>query len=703
MSELESKASEQLLVFPEDEVIANFHNLSPELLTTTGEAAREQAQELLVGVKPGKNGPVEGEPEVLYALRKSSGVLGAELGEVGIVYDLISATHPDQAVRDVATAQQRKNQVFSDGTFVDPKSIDQKKDDESKKQYDRAVAVRAAFAAIDPTTLADPRVRQVYDQFVPLLAQSEQSLSPDAAEALAGLREQLSEAQTSFSNNNAKVNTMEMSAADFGRLPADLQSELSAVEQDGSYAVQLSEAALNAILERAPRDIRSKAWGQYYGLGGDGEAQDRLIQEMADLRLSIAKAEGKQTWTELQVEGLTLGTPAKVLEFYNSVKDEVAADYGRLIAKIKPVLEAEGLEGPVEEWDIPRGLRLLAEQSYDASKITYSFDKVTRGLWNVYQSMFNVTAVDATGQVAWAPGVHAYKIYNNEPDGTVNTTDQNTLATIICDPYSRQGKRNGGATYGLRYWEQETSLNSTQQSIRLPMAATVTNFTAPGADGKAAKMTTQEVKTHSHETFGHGMNNAFAQPYWSGVAFDKLPFDIIEVWSQTFEYLPDDPKVALMLADEGIPDDVKRDFLQTQDTLREDVRAFKRMRLLRGMAFDLAMHNSDKPNVAAALQEVAPLSEPVSTNGHWTRKLPHLANGYAGRYGTYLYDDGMAYDIARWMQANNYSQNVGQIIREAMELGGTEDGARKLFAVVTRARATTSVGTIAMNDGTTSA
>jgi len=703
MPELEPKTPEQQLVFPEDEVIANFHNLSPELLITTGEAARQQAQDLLAGVRPGEDGPVEGEPGVLYALRKSSAVLGAELGEVGIVYDLVSATHPDRAVRDAATAQQEKNQVFSDGTFVDPKFIDPTKDDESKKQYDRAAAVHTAFAAIDPTILTDPRVRQVYDQCAPLLMQPEQGESQAAAEALAGLRKDLRTAQTSFSNNNSKVTTLEMSAADFGRLPADLQSELLAVEQDGSYAVQLSEAALNAILERAPRDARHDAWVKYYGLGGNGEAQDQLIQKMADLRLSIAKAEGKNTWTELQIEGLTLDAPAKVIEFYEGVKDEIVADYGRLIAKIKPVLEAEGLEGPVEEWDIPRGLRLLAEQSYNASKITYSFDKVTSGLWNVYQGMFNVTAVDATNQVAWAPGVHAYKIYNNQPDGTVNTTDQSALATIICDPYSREGKRNGGATYGLRYWEQETSLSSTQQSIRLPMAATVTNFTAPGADGKAAKMTTQEVKTHSHETFGHGMNNAFAQPYWSGVAFDKLPFDIIEVWSQTFEYLPDDPKVALMLADEGIPDDVKRDFLQTQDTLRGDVRAFKRMRLLRGMAFDLAMHNSDKPNVTAALQEVAPLSEPVSADGHWIRKLPHLANGYAGRYGTYLYDDGMAYDIARWMQANNYSQNVGQIIREAMELGGTEDGARKLFAVVTRARATTSVGTIAMNDGTTSA
>jgi Zn-dependent oligopeptidase len=700
MSELEPTTPEQLPVFPEDEVIANFHNLTPELLVRTGEAARQQAQEMLQGVRPGEDGPVEGEPEVLWALRETSTVLGAELGEVGIVYDLIGATHPDETVRDQATAQQAKNQEFSDGTFVDPNAIDPNKDDDSKQQHDRALAVRTAFAAIDPTTLTDPRVRQVYDHFLPLLTQPEQSMSQETAETLAGLRKDLREAQNSFAANNSKMATVEIPAASFSQLPAELQGQLSTVEQDGNHIVQLSESALNALLEKAPRDIRREAWTQYYGLGENGEAQDQLIQKMADLRLSIAKAEGKETWTELQVEGLTLDTPAKVLDFYNSVKDGVVADYQRLIAKIQPVLEAEGLEGQVQEYDIARGLRLLAEQGYDASKVTYSFDKVTSGLWSVYQRMFNVTAVDATDQVAWAPGVRAFNVHDNGSGG--ETSAANQIATIICDPYSRSGKRNGGATYGLRYWNQEIGPDG-KQSVRLPMAATVTNFTAPNADGTSAKMTAQEVKTHSHETYGHGMNNAFAHPYWSGTAFDKLPFDVIEVWSQAFEYLPDDPKMALMLADEGIPANVAQDFLRAQETLREDVRAYKRMRLFRGMTFDLAMHNSDQPNVATALEEFTALTEPAGTDAHWVRKMPHLANSYAGRYGTYLYDDGMAYDIARWMQANNYSQEVGQIVREAMELGGTKEGVSKLLAVVSRARVREGAGTIALNSDVTSA
>jgi Zn-dependent oligopeptidase len=650
-------------------IIANFDRLTEGLLRAEtarviAEAEgylRQAAGEPTADGAPGRRGDRRLSP--LTALSAASAALTLEIGESGMVAGLVSAVHPERSIREEAGRQQAEIQKFADSIFSDQKFG----------------GVREALQAIDPTTL-DPQDRQRYDYYMDQFQKAKPASTPEATESERDPRLVLAEAQKEYRKNTGKTVTVDITQEEFESLPAHTRNQLKATEHDDGYSVVLNQANLSNILENSgSRNLRKQAYEAYHG---DHVAEnDGLVQQMADLRLEIARSQGKETWMGVQVKGLTLDTPEKVTNFYGSVKDGIVQRYQATIAKLQTLLAADGIQDQIREYDLEYYKNKLIKESYDASKITFSFEKTIRGLYNLAESLLGVKIEEIPDAPVWAPGVRAYAVR----DADTPTENGKDIGTIFVDPFTRQdadgegGKRTGGATYALRYGRTDLPPGM-EETNQLPVSVAVNNFTAPGADGTEAKMTMREVEALAHEALGHALHQVLARTQGPEFAGEKLKFDTMEIVSQAFEHLVKDPRVLLQLADDGIPADVMEAFLREQDSVQQDVSALIDMRLLKGTAFDIAIHNSAEPNVTAALEQTKELTVPVDSDGHWMRVIPHWANpGYTGRYYNYLLCKATATDIVAALRQENYNPEVGSQLRSILELGGQPDAGGKLL------------------------
>jgi Zn-dependent oligopeptidase len=660
-------------------IIANFDRLTEALLRAETARVIAEAEGYLrqaageptaIGV-PGTQVTERLNP--LTALSATSAALALEVGEVGMVHGLVSAVHPERAIREEAGRQQAAIQDFADNIFSDQK-------------YGK---VREALEAMDPATL-DPEDRQRYDYYMGEFQKTQPASAPEATESARDPRQTLAEVQKEYRKNVGKTATIDITEEELESLPADTRDQLEVSEHDGGYSVILNQANLTYILENGgSRNLRKQAYEAYHG---DHVADnDGFIQQMADIRLEIARSQGKETWTGVQVEGVTLDSPDKVTDFYTGVEDGIVQRYQATVAKLQGLLAADGIDDQIQEYDLEYYKKRLIQQSYDASKITFSFEKTMRGLYDLAESLLGVKIEEIPDAPVWAPGVRAYAVR----DADTPTESGKDLGTIFVDPFTRQdadgkgGKRRGGATYALRYGLTDLP-PSTADTNQLPVSVAVNNFTAPGADGTEAKMTMREVEALAHEALGHGLHQVLARTRGPEFAGEKLKFDSMEIVSQVFEHLVKDPRVLLQLADEGTPPEVREDFLREQDNVQQDVSALMDMRLLRTTAFDLAMHNTVEPSVTAALEQDKELAAPVGTDGHWMRLVSHWANpGYTGRFYTYLLCKTTATDIVASLRQSNYSPEVGARLRAILELGGQPDAGDRLLAFASGANTDT--------------
>jgi Zn-dependent oligopeptidase len=270
----------------------------------------------------------------------------------------------ERAIREEAGRQQAAIQDFADNIFSDQK-------------YGK---VREALEAMDPATL-DPEDRQRYDYYMGEFQKTQPASAPEATESARDPRQTLAEVQKEYRKNVGKTATIDITEEELESLPADTRDQLEVSEHDGGYSVILNQANLTYILENGgSRNLRKQAYEAYHG---DHVADnDGFIQQMADIRLEIARSQGKETWTGVQVEGVTLDSPDKVTDFYTGVEDGIVQRYQATVAKLQGLLAADGIDDQIQEYDLEYYKKRLIQQSYDASKITFSFEKTMRGLYD---------------------------------------------------------------------------------------------------------------------------------------------------------------------------------------------------------------------------------------------------------------------------------------------------------------------------------
>ena len=140
----------------------------------------------------------------------------------------------------------------------------------------------------------------------------------------------------------------------------------------------------------------------------------------------------------------------------------------------------------------------------DLLKEYFPIEKVTSGLLEIYQKIFNLKFVEIKEAPVWHPEVKLYSVFD--------TTTNAFMGQFYIDLHPREGKYGHACVFTLQPGCQLED-GSRQPAVCL----LVCNFTAPTPD-KPALLDHQEVTTYFHE-FGHAMHCICAQTehtYFSG-------------------------------------------------------------------------------------------------------------------------------------------------------------------------------------------
>lgn len=701
MTNPETLRAEQL---PELNVILeNMDRLTEEILQQEADRMIEEAQAHLrrasrdnTTVDASAEAPSEERLDPLTALGEASNALGVEVGnDAGITHMLARDVHPDPEIRAAAKQQRQRIQAASDGIYSDAKYEELYQD----------------LLTMDPATLS-PEDQQRREYHIQRFQQTRQEASSEAGDDMRSKRELLSATAEKFLETAANAVTLQLSPEEFASLPSDAKGQLEATLIDDQYIVELDRGKLNYILENGDRGFRQRAYETFFG--ARVEDNDERLRQMAQLRKDIA-GEGK-TWTDTQVEGRMLQTGEQAAAFVEGAKGGIVERYKATVTKLQDLLRKEDPTADIAEWDLPYLMKKLTaevNEKFDASQVTFTLEKTLRGLMSMAEKMLAIKVEEASDIPGWAPGVRAYRVFDAKNTPEDGSRGEN-LGIIFVDPLQRDKKRENPANYAVRYGLAK-EVDGQKQTVQLPISVTVAGFTGPskvkevGPDGTEievdveAKMTLRQVETLGHELAGHALNVTLARNTGPEFGGEKLK-DGMETVSMALERVVKDPKLLLLLADdaENIPDDVKQAFIAKRRALQGHADALLDMRTLRATVFDLALHNSQEPNVDAAIEEVQRLMEPVRTDGTWARAQVHYGNPYAGRYGNeYMAPVETSNGIARWLQLADYSADAGVVFaqvgspfREILELGGHPDTRVKLLALAARTKTTQGVGSL---------
>jgi len=657
-------------------IVQNFDRLTPEIVIADGDRAIAEAEKYLriaSGDVPADGDTTAAEQQLnpLEAISVAFNALGLEQdNEAGIVPYLMRDVGP-QHIRKTADKQQERLQDFSNNVFT----------------YQNYEPVFTALRGMD-TSAFDEEDQSRHGYYVKRFEKARQNPSDNTAEGTNELNQTLSAKCREFGTNTQRTATIDVTSQEFDSLPENTRNQLN-IDSENALSVTLSEPNLNYILQNGPRELRKRAHETYYG--ERVAANDRLIQEMVGLRLQIAKSEGKSNWLARQSEGSITGGAEEVLAFYDKFKARVIPQYQAAITRLQALFEADGLTGPMQEYDTPYYEKKFMETCYDVNKITFTLDRTVRGLFDFAEALYGIKIDEIEGARVWANGVKAYTVHDKNSGEYIGPMYTDLAARK--DEDGTGGKRDGGVTYALSYGLTKTNANGKRETVQLPTAVSVANVAPPAADGTEPKLTLRDIETVFHEVFGHALPILFARGSGVESSGDRVDPRIREINSQMGEHLPRDPNILIKFIDEGASEEAKRAFVENLGAVQEVREALINMRWLRIMKADLDLHGS-RPNLAAALKRSAALMAPVGTDSHWIRALPHIGNSYAGNYVVYPFCDEKGGKMAEWFRQNSYSQLLGRTHKAILKLGGRPGANEQLLAFTEAAAADLAVASV---------
>ena len=357
--------------------------------------------------------------------------------------------------------------------------------------------------------------------------------------------------------------------------------------------------------------------------------------------------------------------------------DEVLKFLRDMAAAARPAAERELAEleqfagRKLDAWDIAFYSERLQEQRYNISQEElrpyFQLPRVLDGLFRVITNLFQVSFRQRSDVALWHADARYYDIIGS--DGA-------TLGGFYLDPYARPNKRSGA------WMDDCVGRKELSTGTALPVAYLVCNA-LPGADGKVAQLTHDDVVTLFHE-FGHGLHHLLTRVRYPSISgINGVAWDAVELPSQFMENYAWQPGVlrditAHVETGAALPDDRIAQLLRT----RSFQAGLATLRQVEFSLFDFRLHAEYDPaqgaRIAAILaqvrREVAIIRVP-----EWNRyanSFGHIfAGGYAAGYYSYKWAEVLSADaFAAFEEAGIYDRGTAQrFVDSILARGGSRD------------------------------
>lgn len=570
--------------------------------------------------------------------------------------EIINNTHHDPAVREAASEAVKR---FNDAQIG--------------FNYREDVYLNLKAYADSNPTLTDEDQRLV-DEILLQYKRLGYDLPIEERAAVEALNKKLSILSTDFGDNIRKSNEVVVFTAEEleGVSPAFLES-IKNVEGEYEILPNVTHHVMNVLNLAKSEETRRRVFD-----ARSRRAMDTNVDILADMvrtRAALAKALGYKTWADYRTENRMAGTGQVAVDF---LEDLVAKLEPKYSSEMQALLElkkedTQNPEAALNIWDIRYYQEKQKQQLYDldteALRRYFPYEKCVQGLFEVYETIFDIEIEEIENPTLWDPSVSLYIV--------TDVQSEKPLGLFYIDPFPREGKYNHFAEFDII-----TAGELPDGTYQRPTVALICNFPPPG-DNEPSLMTYDEVNTLFHE-FGHCMHSILTEAKFATFAGTSVPRDFVEAPSQVMEYWLEHKDVLdLFAADwqdqrKKLPQEVVDKIIASN---RSQAGWFYRRQLSFGLV-DMALHHQeDVEDIANHIAEVtndieARVYAAFPEGSAMVASFGHLAGYDAGYYG-YAWADVIAADLASKFESapdGFMDTNLGMSLRrEVFEPGNSRD------------------------------
>jgi thimet oligopeptidase len=483
------------------------------------------------------------------------------------------------------------------------------------------------------------------------------------------LKTHLVEMESTFSKNLNEVDDLlVVSRKELEGLPQDYIDRLERTE-DGAFKVTLNYPDYfpfmrNARDEDARRRLDSLMKNRAYP---DNVA---LLEEILDLRLRLAKMLGYTSHAQYVLVQRMAKDPQTVNAFLERMHDRLTQKAQPELARMADLkLKDDPQSKGIRSWDYFYYHNQLKKTLYavddEEVKAYFPLDKVTAGMFELYQHLLGVIFDEVVPAEAWHADVRQFEVRDAQSKALIGH--------FYMDLFPREGKYKHAAAFTLVGGRAEPG-----GAYRHPVAAIVANFNPPGKD-LPSLLKHGEVETYFHE-FGHIMHQVLTQASYPRFAGTRVARDFVEAPSQMLENWVWEKDILRRISGhyrtgEPLPEDVLKRMVEAKNL-------DSGMRYLRQVFYatvDQTYHDSkldtDTSDTYRRLYNAITLA-PLAPDTHPEASFGHLM-GYAASYYGYMWSEVFAADMFSVFEKRGIlDSDLGRRYRETiLEPGGGRDEA----------------------------
>jgi thimet oligopeptidase len=546
--------------------------------------------------------------------------------------DLLTAVHPDKAVRDAADACSLGYQAFNSEFQQDPK----------------------VFALLGQVQPADEIDRQMQRDLLDAFEDSGVALAPPEQARAREISTELTRLAQDFDRRIREDHSVvALSAAELRGVPTSVWQGARR-DAKGRYLLGLDYPTAGPVLEKAQSAAaRERMWRATAALGG---AQNlATLARLAALRREYAQLFGFGSYADFVLRRRMVHSAANADAFLASVTGAVAERERHDLAVLREAkarhLKTDPARAVVERWDVAfytervRQARYRVEQ--ERFRRYFPPEASLQFVFRVAEREFGVR-FEPRSEALWHPDARAYD--------AVDKASGEVLGALYVDLYPRRDKYNHAAVWPIR--------GASTLAARRPAAGLVVNF-----DRKGLAM--EELETLLHE-FGHALHVLLSTTRYASEAGTNVLLDFVEAPSQMLEDWVYDSRVLALFGEvcaRCAP--VPPQMLARAERAHHFAKGILFARQELYASYDLAVHGreADDPMALWARMEGA---TPVGyvQGSIFPASFSHIAGGYAAGYYGYLWSLVVAEDLRTAFAADKLDPAVGRRYRETVLANG---------------------------------
>jgi Zn-dependent oligopeptidase len=357
------------------------------------------------------------------------------------------------------------------------------------------------------------------------------------------------------------------------------------------------------------------------------DSNTNIASEILKLKNTKANLMGFEFYSDYKLQKQMAKTTQNVMKFLNSLKEKIQPMVKSDLDLIRKEAILDNIHD-IQLWDISYYTKKIKEREanidMEALKKHFPLSTVTKGMFEIYQTLFDYNFVDISDtnkETFWHPDVKLFKVIDN--------SSKTTVGYFYLDLFPREGKYSHAAVFPI----------IRKSSIILPVCIMACNF-----DPKS-NLRFEEIKTFFHE-FGHIMHNMAAVSEYGSLAGTTCERDFVEAPSQMLEEWCYVEKAINKMTPDDNP--IPAETLENLQLYRKQFVGYHNARQIVFGLTDMALHGSlfDQPTdevYNTIFEDIIGLKPIPKTN--MIASFGHIFGGYDAGYYGYLWSEVYAKDM----------------------------------------------------------